>query len=305
MEHVNVQRPPAIRLMRIIRSISIMSAYSRALHHEGVRIGFVPTMGALHQGHRALIRTARLACDAVVVSIFVNPAQFGPREDFLRYPRQMKQDAAMCRENGVDVLFAPSRDAMYPPDFQTAVAVHALSQRWEGAQRPTHFGGVATVVTKLLNIIHPHIAFFGQKDYQQVVAVRRLVTDLNIDTAIEQCPTVRESDGLAMSSRNVYLTAAQRRAAPVLYEALQAGDTAIHEGSRDATRIRRAMLMKLAEEPLVQFEYVSVCDPDSLEPLTKITERAVLLGAIRLGPVRLIDNLSVKAKAKGRRGKGR
>jgi pantoate--beta-alanine ligase len=164
---------------------------------------------------------------------------------------------------------------------------------------------VATVVTKLLNIIHPHIAFFGQKDYQQVVAVRRLVADLNIDTAIEQCPTVREPDGLAMSSRNIYLTTAQRRAAPVLYEALQAGKTAIHEGSRDATRIRRAMLMKLAEEPLVQFEYVSVCDPDSLEPLMKITGRAVLLGAIRLGSVRLIDNLSVKAKAKGRRGKGR
>jgi len=289
--------------MRIIRSISVMKASSRALHHEGVRIGFVPTMGALHQGHRALIRTARLACDAVVVSIFVNPSQFGPREDFLRYPRQMKLDAAMCREEGVDVLFAPSRDAMYPPVFQTAVAVHALSQRWEGAHRPTHFGGVATVVTKLLNIVRPHAAFFGQKDYQQVVVVRRLAADLNIDTAIVQCPIVRESDGLAMSSRNVYLTVAQRRAAPVLYEALQAGGMAIHEGNRDATRIRRTMLMKVAEEPLVQVEYVSVCDAGSLEPLTRITGEVVLLGAIRLGPVRLIDNLLVKGTAKGLRRK--
>lgn len=293
----------SIRLMRIIRSASAVSSYRRILHREGVRIGFVPTMGALHQGHRALIRTARLACDAVVVSIFVNPTQFGPGEDFLRYPRHLEQDAAMCREEGVDVLFVPSRDAMYPSGFQTAVAVHALSQRWEGAQRPTHFGGVATVVTKLLNIIRPHTAFFGQKDYQQVVVVRRLVADLNIGTAIMECPTVREPDGLAMSSRNASLTAAQRRAAPVLYEALQAGETAIHEGSRDVTRIRRAMLMKLAEEPLVQVEYVSVCDPDSLEPLTRMTEKVVLLGAIRLGPVRLIDNLLVKGKAKSRRGK--
>ncbi|MDQ6734427.1 MAG: pantoate--beta-alanine ligase [Nitrospirota bacterium] len=282
-----------------------MNAYSRILHREGVRIGFVPTMGALHQGHRALIRTARLACDAVVASIFVNPTQFGPREDFLRYPRQLKQDAAMCREEGVDLLFVPSRDAMYPRGFQTAVAVHALSQRWEGAHRPTHFGGVATVVTKLLNIVHPHTTFFGQKDYQQVAVVRRLVADLNIGTAVMQCPTVREPDGLAMSSRNAYLTAAQRRAAPILYEALQAGETAIHEGSRDATRIRRAMLMKLAEEPLVHVEYMSVCDPDSLEPLTRMTGKVVLLGAIRLGLVRLIDNLLVKGRAKSRNRKSR
>ena len=291
--------------MRIIRSISVMEAYSRTLHREGVHIGFVPTMGALHQGHRALIRAARLACDAVVVSIFVNPTQFGPHEDFLRYPRQLKQDAAMCREEGTDILFVPSHEAMYPPGFQTAVAVHAMSQRWEGMHRPTHFGGVATVVTKLFNITRPHTAFFGQKDYQQVAVVRRLVTDLNIGTAIVQCPTVRESDGLAMSSRNVYLTAAQRPAAPILYEALQAGGMAIHEGSRDATRIRRAMLMKLAEEPLVQIDYVSVCDPDSLDPATRVAGAVVLLGAIRLGTVRLIDNLLVKIRTKGRRTKSR
>jgi pantoate--beta-alanine ligase len=277
-----------------------MSAYSRALHREGVRIGFVPTMGALHEGHRALIRTARLRCDAVIVSIFVNPTQFGPHEDFLRYPRQLKQDAAMCREEDVDVLFAPSQAGMYRPDFQTGVAVDGVSQRWEGAHRPTHFGGVATVVAKLLNIVRPDTAFFGQKDYQQVVVVRHLAADLNVGTAIVQCPTVREPDGLAMSSRNGYLTSAQRRAAPILYEALQAGERAIRESLTDATRIRRRMLMTLVAEPLVQVEYVSVCDPDSLEPLTRITGTVVLLGAIRLGSVRLIDNLLVRNKKRQR-----
>jgi pantoate--beta-alanine ligase len=278
-----------------------MSAYSRALHREGVRIGFVPTMGALHEGHRALIRTARLRCDAVIVSIFVNPTQFGPQEDLLRYPRQLKQDAAMCREEDVDVLFVPSQAGMYRPGFQTGVAVRGVSQRWEGTHRPTHFGGVATVVTKLLNIVRPDTAFFGQKDYQQVVVVRQLAADLNVGTTIMQCPTVRESDGLAMSSRNGYLTSAQRRAAPILYEALQAGERAIREGITDATRIRRRMLMTLVAEPMVQVEYVSVCDPDSLEPLTRITGTVVLLGAIRLGSVRLIDNLLVRSKKVQRR----
>lgn len=291
--------------MRIIRSIPVMNAYSRALLREGVRIGFVPTMGALHQGHRTLMRTARLACDAVVVSLFVNPTQFGPHEDFSRYPRQLKQDAAMCREEGVDVLFAPSPEAMYPSGFQTAVTAHAVSQRWEGTHRPTHFGGVATVVTKLLNIVRPHVAFFGQKDYQQVVVVQRLVADLNVGTLIVSCPTVRDPDGLAMSSRNVYLTTAQRRAAPILYEALRAGETAILKGGTDAGRIRRTMLMKLAEEPLVQVDYMSVCDPASLEPLARVIGKVVLLGAIRLGPVRLIDNLLVRPKTKGRRAESR
>lgn len=291
--------------MRIIRSISGMNSYSGALLREGVRIGFVPTMGALHQGHRTLIRAARLACDAVVVSLFVNPTQFGPQEDFSRYPRQWRQDLAMCREEGADVLFAPSQDLMYPPGFQTTVSVREVSQRWEGARRPTHFEGVATIVTKLLTIVRPHIAFFGQKDYQQVVVVRRLVADLNMGTTILRCPTVRDGDGLALSSRNVYLTTAQRRAAPILYQALQAGATAILKGSKEPTRIRRIMLMKLAEEPLVEVDYMSVCDADSLEPLTRITGKVVLLGAIRLGPVRLIDNLLVKAKTNGRRGKGR
>jgi pantoate--beta-alanine ligase len=282
--------------MRIIRSPSAMAAYSRALHREGVCIGFVPTMGALHEGHRALIRTARLRCDAVIVSVFVNPTQFGPQEDLLRYPRSFKQDQAMCREEDVDALFAPSQMAMYRPGFQTGVTVHGVSERWEGAHRPTHFGGVATVVTKLLNIVRPDAAFFGQKDYQQVAVVRRLAADLNAGATIVQCPTVREPDGLAMSSRNVYLTSAHRLAAPVLYEALRDGEKAIREGMADVTRIRRRMLLKLATEPLLQVDYVAVCDPDSLEPLRRITGTVVLLGAIRLGSVRLIDNILARKK---------
>lgn len=206
----------------------------------------------------------------------------------------------MCREEDVDVLFAPSQEAMYRRGFQTGVAVHGVSQRWEGAHRPTHFGGVATVVAKLLNIVRPDIAFFGQKDYQQVAVVRQLVADLNVGTTIVPCPTVREPDGLAMSSRNVYLSTAQRRAAPVLYEALQVGERAIREGITDATRIRRRMLMKLAAEPMAQVEYVSVCDPESLEPLGRIAGTVVLLGAIRVGPVRLIDNLLVGKKKRQR-----
>lgn len=262
-------------------------------------------MGALHQGHRALIRAARLRCDAVVVSIFVNPTQFGPHEDFSRYPRQLKRDAAMCREEGVDVLFAPAHAAMYPPGFQTTVVVHAVSRRWEGAHRPSHFGGVAVVVVKLLNIISPQDVFFGQKDYQQVAVVRRIVADLNVGTTVVRCPIVREPDGLAMSSRNVYLTAAQRRAAPVLHAALVAGEAAIRTGCRDGHLIRRAMLRKLAEEPSVTVEYVSACDPDSLEPLRRVSGPTVLLGAIRLGQVRLVDNLLVRMTKQKRHAQNR
>ena len=289
--------------MRIIRSASAMARWSQALLREGVRIGFVPTMGALHAGHRALIRTARLSSDALVVSVFVNPTQFGPHEDFSRYPRRVTQDAAMCREEGVDVFFAPSSAQMYPQNFQTSVAVDALSRRWEGAHRPTHFGGVATIVIKLLNMVRPRTAFFGQKDYQQVAVVRRLAADLNSGTVIVCCPTIREGDGLAMSSRNVYLTAAQREAAPVLYQALATGATMIRAGTTDMARIRRAMLTTLARQPSIHVEYVAVCDPDTLEPLTRVKGRVVLLGAMRLGSVRLIDNLIAKAgkKRRGRR----
>ena len=286
--------------MRVMRSPGAVSAWSRALHREGVIIGMVPTMGALHEGHRALIRAARLSCDAVVVSLFVNPTQFGPREDFSRYPRRLQADAALCRQEGVDLLFTPTPAAMYPRGFQTAVTVHRVAQRWEGAGRPGHFTGVATVVTKLLALVRPESAFFGQKDFQQVAVVRRLVTDLNLGTVVRMCATIREPDGLALSSRNEFLTPTQRRAAPVLYATLQAGRTAIRAGVRSAGRVLQIMRARVVQEPLAEVEYLAVCDPATLEPLRRLTGSAVLLGGIRVGSIRLIDNVLVRGQPRGR-----
>lgn len=281
--------------MRVLRSPSQVSRWTRRHRREGVTIGFVPTMGALHAGHRSLIRAARLTCDAVVVSIFVNPAQFGPREDLAHYPRPFRADLELCRKAGVDLVFAPSVGAIYPPGFGTEVRVPALAARWEGAARPHHFPGVATVVTKLLAIVQPDRAYFGQKDYQQCAIVRHLVADLNLATQIVVRPTVREADGLALSSRNVYLTPAQRRAAPLLYRALRTGAQVIQSGTRTARNVEAAMRRVCQAHPMVSIEYVSVCDPDTLEPLRRINGSSLLLGAIRVGPVRLIDNLLVRA----------
>lgn len=280
--------------MRLLRSVRAMDTWSRAHRREGLVIGLVPTMGALHEGHRALIRRARLSCDAVVVSLFVNPRQFGAGEDLARYPRPFRRDAALCRDEGVDVLFAPSAAAIYPPGFQTSVSVPSLARRWEGEARPGHFEGVATVVTKLLGLIRPDLAFFGRKDYQQAALVRRLAADLTLGAKIVVCPTVREADGLALSSRNVYLTPEQRRAAPVLYRALRAGAAAIRRGETSAARIRSAMRRLVAKEPLAREDYLAVCDPETLEPLRRVRGRVVLLGAVRIGVVRLIDNLPVR-----------
>ena len=279
--------------MNIIRTVRHLSRWSEILRREGVTIGLVPTMGALHDGHRALIRAARLSCDAVVVSVFVNPRQFGAGEDFARYPRPFASDAAVCRQEGTDVLFAPSTEAMYPPGFQTSVSVHGLSRRWEGAYRPAHFEGVATIVTKLINVARPHKAFFGQKDFQQAALIRRLVADLNLGARIVVHPTVRESDGLAFSSRNSYLTKSQRRVAPILYGALQTGRDAVKAGVRSSARVRAIMGKHVSRDPAARVDYLSVCDPVTLEPVTRITGDVVLLGAVRIGRIRLIDNLMV------------
>lgn len=257
-------------------------------------IGFVPTMGALHDGHRSLIRAARLRCDALVVSIFVNPAQFSPTEDLSAYPRPIARDRALCREEGVDVCFEPTAQTMYPEGFQTIVTVTALASRWEGEARPHHFAGVATVVAKLFGIVRPHLALFGQKDYQQAALVRQLVNDLNLGVTILVRPTVREQDGLAMSSRNVYLSTDERRIAPLLSRALRVGGQMIVGGMDDVATIERIMRQTIEQAPTVHVEYLAVCDPDSLEPLSVITDRAVLLGVVRIGSVRLIDNLLVK-----------
>ncbi|HEX7092364.1 MAG TPA: pantoate--beta-alanine ligase [Nitrospiraceae bacterium] len=280
--------------MKIIRSPRSMAAWSERLRRKGVTIGFVPTMGALHDGHRSLIRAARLRCDALIVSVFVNPTQFSPTEDLSTYPRPIARDRALCLEEGVDVCFEPTARNMYPESFQATVTVPALARRWEGEARPHHFAGVATVVTKLFGMVQPHLALFGQKDYQQAALVRQLVNDLNLGVAILVRPTVRERDGLAMSSRNVYLSPDERLIAPLLFQALRVGRQMIVSGMNDVAAIERIMRQTIEQAPTIHVEYLVVCDPDSLEPLSVVAARAVLLGAVRIGSIRLIDNLLVK-----------
>lgn len=279
--------------MKIIRSLTAMAAWREGLAREGVKIGLVPTMGALHEGHRALIRAARLRCDALVVSIFVNPTQFAPQEDLTKYPRPIQRDRALCRKEGVDVCFEPSVKTMYPSGFQTMVTLPTIARRWEGEVRPHHFSGVATVVTKLFAIVRPQIAHFGQKDFQQSALVQQLVNDLNLGVEIIVHPTVREEDGLAMSSRNVYLSPDERIRAAALYKSLQAGAETIRRGVTDGTIIQEAMVQVIRDEPALKIDYLAVCDPSTLEPLFTVTSRVVLLGAVRIGSVRLIDNILV------------
>jgi len=280
--------------MRIIRSIRGLQTWRRKQDIQNATIGFVPTMGALHEGHLSLIRQARKHCHNVVVSIFVNPLQFGPAEDLGRYPRTIQSDQALCREAGVDLLFCPSSTQFYPKDFQTSVTVNQLSQRWEGEARPTHFEGVTTVVTKLLCQVRPNQAYFGQKDYQQLLVVKQLVQDLNIETRIVRCPTIRESDGLALSSRNQYLSESQRHQAASLTVALRQGMQAIKQGATMVRVIQNSMQEILSAISGVKVEYLAVCDAKTLEPLTRVRGQVVLLGAIQIGTIRLIDNLLVK-----------
>ncbi|MBX3332200.1 MAG: pantoate--beta-alanine ligase [Nitrospira sp.] len=282
--------------MKIIRSPTSMATWSEQLRRQGVKIGFVPTMGALHEGHRALIREARLRCNALVVSIFVNPAQFGPREDLAKYPRPISQDRALCRKEDVDVCFEPTVEDMYPSGFQTMVTLPTIARRWEGEARPHHFSGVATVVTKLFGIVRPQIALFGQKDFQQSALVLQLVKDLNLGVEVVVQPTVREKDGLAMSSRNVYLSSDDRMRAATLYRSLQAGAEIIRRGVTNGKAVQSAMAQVIEKEPAITIDYLAVCDPATLEPLSSVMRQAVLLGAVRLGSVRLIDNILVVAK---------
>lgn len=284
--------------MNVIRTVKAMTAWSERLRGEGVTIGLVPTMGALHDGHRALIRAARLRCDALVVSIFVNPTQFGPTEDLSKYPRPIARDRAMCRAEGVDVCFAPTATAMYPEGYQTSVVLTQIARRWEGEARPHHFSGVATVVAKLFGIVRPHLALFGQKDFQQAAVVQQLVQDLNMGVKMIVRPTVRERDGLALSSRNVYLSPKERTVATTLYKSLRAGAGMIRKGQTNAHAVQEAMARIIEQEPAMAIDYLAVCDPRTLDPLTSVASRAVLLGAVRLGSVRLIDNLLVAAPAR-------
>ncbi len=277
----------------MLRSVSALRLALQGPRRAGLRIALVPTMGALHEGHLSLVRRARAECDVVAVSVFVNPIQFDDRSDLARYPRQEERDAALAREAGADLVFAPSVEEVYPEGFCTFVEVHELTERLEGAARGAgHFRGVTTVVTKLLAMAQPDVAYFGQKDAQQVLVIRRMVRDLNLPAQIETCPTVRERDGLAMSSRNALLDGPGRERARALFEALKAARRLAAGGERSARAIERAARASLAARR-VQPEYVELVDPATLVPLERLERPALLALAAAIGAVRLIDNATI------------
>ncbi len=268
-----------------------MHAVCRQLRMEGRRLGLVPTMGALHDGHLSLVRAAKAQCRAVAVSIFVNPLQFGPSEDYGKYPRTFERDRQLLEAEGVDVLFAPSTEDMYPAGATTFVEVEGLSEKLCGRSRPGHFRGVTTVVAKLLHIVEPDLAFLGQKDAAQVSIIRRMVRDLNLAVEIIACPIVREKDGLAMSSRNAYLDPQQRKSALALYRALMRVQTLADKGESDAGRLAQAGRQVIAEEPGVRLDYFEIVDPDVLDPVPDVSRGALVAVAAFAGSTRLIDNI--------------
>ena len=283
--------------MEIINRRARMSSLTRKLRRENKTIGFVPTMGALHEGHLSLVEEARQMCDIVIVSIFVNPAQFNDVKDLEKYPRDLTADAALLSEYQVDYIYAPEASEIYGEGFSTYVYVENLTETLEGASRPGHFRGVATVVTILFNTMRPDYAFFGQKDAQQVAVIRRLTRDLGFDTEIVVGKTVREETGLAMSSRNSLLSADERAKATIIYQALRKAKIAVKEGERNAVRIAEVVRETVKSEPLAQLDYVAVVDNETLEPVEKIGETAVLIAvAARFGDVRLIDNTIINRK---------
>lgn len=257
-------------------------------------MGLVPTMGALHDGHLSLVKRAKQDCSPVIASLFVNPKQFGPNEDFAKYPRSFDEDVKKLTEAGVDELFAPEPAEVYPPGFRTYVNVEGLSERLEGRSRPGHFRGVTTVVLKLLEIVQPHFAYFGRKDAQQARLIQQMVSDLNVDTRIVVCPIVREPDGLALSTRNAYLNAEERRAATVLYRALDAARSEMAVGVRDALRLQTVMRKVLDSEPLASVDYAEIVDADTFEPVLQARRHCYALLAVFIGEARLIDNLFVE-----------
>ncbi len=282
--------------MKIVSDIREMQQLAGHYRQQGKTIGFVPTMGYLHEGHLSLMRRARPQCDILVVSIFVNPTQFGPNEDFERYPRDFERDERLCREVGVDVVFYPTADAMYPRPYLTYVNVEKLSETMCGASRPRHFRGVTTVVTKLFNIVQPHIAVFGQKDYQQSLIIRQMVRDLNFDVEIDVAPIVREADGLAMSSRNKYLSPEERQQALVLYRSLTRAEELIREGERNVDTLLQAMKTVISEAPDARIDYIAIVDAETLEPLSTVRHNTVIALAVYIGTTRLIDNTWVREK---------
>ncbi len=271
-----------------------MKEISENWKRKGKKIAFVPTMGFLHEGHLSLVRLGKKLGDKLVVSIFVNPIQFGPAEDFREYPRDIKRDAALLEKEGVDVLFCPEAEEMYPPGFQTYVEVKELSKGLCGAYRPGHFKGVATVVLKLFNVVKPHLAIFGEKDYQQLQVIKRMVRDLNLDVEIIGHPTVREEDGLAMSSRNVYLSEKERDSALSLFKALNLAQSFVKEGEREVGVLKKKLKEFIESHPFAKVQYIEFVDPIELTPVERIEKETLCALAVFVGKARLIDNMLIK-----------
>ncbi len=280
---------------QVVRTVAEMHRIADRMRGAGLRIGLVPTMGYFHEGHLSLIRQVRRVSDRVVVSIFVNPIQFGPKEDYGAYPRDFKRDIALVQRLGGDLVYAPPAEELYPEGYATYVEVEGLTEQMCGASRPGHFRGVTTVVCKLFAAVKPHVAVFGQKDAQQATVIRRMVRDLNLDVEVLVSPTVREADGLAMSSRNVYLSPEARREAPVLYQSLQEARTLVQQGERRAGVVVETMRRRIGQRPHAQIEYVAAVDAENLKPLGELSGEILLALAVRFGKARLIDNLVVQA----------
>jgi pantoate--beta-alanine ligase len=279
--------------MIVAKTVGEMKSLVRRWKMDKKRIGLVPTMGYLHEGHLSLVRESKKRTDVTVVSIFVNPAQFGPGEDFNKYPRDLVKDSAFLESGGVDCLFYPDAGDIYPPGYRTYVEVHGLQDRLCGKSRPGHFRGVATVVLKLFNIVSPDLAFFGAKDAQQVLIIKRLAADLDLDVEVVTCPIVREPDGLALSSRNTYLSPDERRAAPVLSRSLAAAEKLIATGERDAAKVMAGIRSAIGAEPLARIDYVEAVDTANLEPVVEIRGDVLIALAVFIGSARLIDNIRV------------
>lgn len=276
-----------------------MKEYAREARAEGRVIGLVPTMGALHEGHTALVKRARQECSQVIASVFVNPKQFGPKEDYQKYPRDLEKDAEKLSAVRVDALFAPEAADVYPDGFRTYVNVEGISERLEGRSRPGHFRGVSTVVLKLFEIVQPHFAYFGRKDAQQVRIISEMARDLNLDAEIVVCPVVREADGLALSSRNAYLRAEERKAATVLYRALVAARNELSAGLRDALQLQTVMLRVIEAEPLADVDYAEIVSADRFETVVRVARPSYAVLAVFIGKTRLIDNLLIEPASTG------
>ena len=276
-----------------------MKEYAHSARAEGRVIGLVPTMGALHEGHTALVKRARQECSRVIASVFVNPKQFGPKEDYKKYPRDLEKDAKTLGDVGVDALFAPDVADVYPDGFRTYVNVEGISERLEGRSRPGHFRGVSTVVLKLFEIVQPHFAYFGRKDAQQVRIISEMVRDLNLDTEIVVCPVIREADGLALSSRNAYMNDAERKAATVLHSALVAMRNELSVGVRDALQLQTTMRRIIEAEPLATVDYAEIVSADTFEPTVRVARPSYAVLAVHIGKTRLIDNLLIEPASPG------